>query len=493
MRKMFHGRYWLLVSLFAIFWALASAAVYWIIPSVIAAAYEGRSLSFLNNILSGRGSVSLEAYLELWAQRSGAIPPAGILHMATICMIAFFRKKHRDPNIESPISPSVGDLALIFFAGAFLVLAALVGPRGDYFAYVREWVIVLEGGDPWSTTGNFNGFGPMFSWQTTDHFNAYGPLFNALAPVLWINPLANKVLFAFSYVAFLCWLILDIGARRGLSPVSWPVVSFWLLNPFVWVEIVYYAHLDVLLALACVVSVHGCLKRTEILSGISLATGILLKYIPIVILPFLVIRHLRARWQLLASCAATIFLGFSLSVWMWGTSTFAPMLFAASRAPNGSVYDLLNQMFTPQTVPSLPLRSELEAANTDFVPLFCLAITGLGIFGWCAAKRTEPALSAVLALLVTFLFYHVGYVNYEMILFLVASYWAVLEWNNIKRDVLVQGSLIAHFGVLAAIDIAIVLGFVGYANYGTFFIALKFLTGLILLAALMRFSTRNSA
>jgi hypothetical protein len=56
-----------------------------------------------------------------------------------------------------------------------------------------------------------------------------------------------------------------------------------------------------------------------------------------------------------------------------------------------------------------------------------LLAAGLGEFAWCIVRQTEPALSAALAVLITLLLYRVGYINYEMVLFFLISYWAVYE------------------------------------------------------------------
>ena len=60
--------------------------------------------------------------------------------------------------------------------------------------------------------GEFSGYGPVGFGAD---FNAYGPLFNVLAPLVWVNPLANKLLFAFSYLVYVVWLIKDFAPRRG--------------------------------------------------------------------------------------------------------------------------------------------------------------------------------------------------------------------------------------------------------------------------------------
>ena len=53
--------------------------------------------------------------------------------------------------------------------------------------------------------------------------------------------------------------------------------------------------------------------------------GILLKYMPIVILPFLVFSERRFHFRLLSFCVGVVILGFVVSAIIWGTSTFWPL------------------------------------------------------------------------------------------------------------------------------------------------------------------------
>ena len=154
----------------------------------------------------------------------------------------------------------------------------------------------------------------------------------------WLNPLFNKLLFAFSYLVYVIWLIKEHGPRRSFDASSWFCYGLLLLNLFPWVQIAYLGHFDVLVGLACVAAVHSLVYRKDALSGTYLASGILLKFIPIVILPFLAFNGRRFHFRLVGCCVAFVALGFLASVLVWGTSTFAPLAFAATRAPIWSIY-----------------------------------------------------------------------------------------------------------------------------------------------------------
>ena len=216
-------------------------------------------------------------------------------------------------------------------------MTVLSWAQGDYkYFYLDEWMVVLGGHDPW-----------LCGTPRNPTCNSYGPLFNALAPLVWVNPLANKLLFAFSYLAYVIWLIKDLAPRRGLVALSWPWLSLWILNPFPWVEIAYFGYFDVLVALACVAAVHSLISKRDGVSGTYLAVGILLKYMPIVILPFLVFSERRFHFRLLSFCVGVVIFGLVVSTLIWGTSTFLPLALAALRQPAWSIYDVLASAHSP--------------------------------------------------------------------------------------------------------------------------------------------------
>src|SRR5262249_14033831 len=409
----------------------------WVMPTIITAAYEDRRLLILNWVFQGRATLPLEHYLARWSVIDGAIPLAGLLHLAIIRFILSICYQDQVPHLNTTRADSRINFALIVFSATFLGWTILSGAHQDYVAYLEEWMAILRGRDPWSMSS---------------YFNAYGPVFNLLAPLAWVNPLANKLLFAFVYLVFMIWLIKDFRVDRGLVVLSWPMVVFWLLNLFLWVEIGYFGHFDALVAAACVAAVHHRVRGKDAVSGICLALGILLKYLPIVILPFLAFDERRFRFRLSTYCILFVVLGFVLSVLVWGTSTFTPLMFAATREPSSSIYNLLGQ-------PAFsPVRLIWDLPNGNWLPIPFLLTAGLGVFVWAMIWRIEPALSAVLAVLATLLFYQSGYIQYQIILFFLMSYWVVSERERLKNHYFLIGLLVGYFGFITFLDLAYMLG-----------------------------------
>jgi hypothetical protein len=384
---------------------------------------------------------------------------AALLHLGIVFYIGTIDRKHAIRPLDTAISWTPSNLMLVLFSGMFLALTIMGNVKGDYWCYGQEWLAILEGRDPWA---------PTFP------LNAYGPLFNVLAPLFWIASLAPKLLFAFAYVFYVIWLIKDFGAARGVVALSWPAVVFWLVNPYPWVEIAYCGHLDVLVALACVAAVHSQEQGKKVLSAFWLAIGILIKYLPIVILPFFVFNERRLRLRTFSSCAVLVALGLTMSTLVWGHSTFSPLTYAATRDSNNSIYELLGSVWASPHLDSLEKPLGLAA--------------GLAVLTWCVMQRLGFALSAVLAILVTLLFYRVGSINYQMVLFFLVSYWAVSNWQQLKEYSVLSAVLISYFGLLAATDIAIFFGWERYGDYSMAVVLLKFLVGCALLGGLLHFS-----
>ena len=428
------------IAFYAITYLFWVSFAYWAAPSIVARDKE--NLSIQNFVAAALLAV--------------------LLHVMIVLFIWRIDHKHRNRFLEAAHPYSRANVTLIVFSAAFLALAVLSGIHGDYYDHLHEWSAVLGGRDPWEGEG----------------FNTYGPLFNVLAPLAWTNPLTNKLLFSFSYLVFVVWLIKDFASRRRCDALSWSSIGLWLLNPFPWEQIAYYGYFDVLVSLACVWAVHSLVGRKDGASGIYLALGILLKYMPIVMLPFLVFSERRFHFRLLTSCAGVVILGLFVSVLIWGTSTFLPLTIAATREPILSIYTVL-----PST--HSPLRPFLHSLNVDWLDKSLLFTAGLGTFTWCIFRQIEPALSSALAILVTLLFYRIGYANYQMVFFSLILYWAVSNWPQFKEHSVLAVLLIGYFSFLAISNLAFWWGLIGSIFYSKIALALlQFLLGCALLIRL---------
>jgi hypothetical protein len=369
-------------------------------------------------------------------------------------------------------------LVLVVLSAAFLAATIQQGVRQDYYLYRGIWGVVREGHDPWWLSLGFFGNYPT---------NAYGPLFNALAIFEWFNPLLPKLLFAWAYLLFAANTIKASrrAMSRGLGAAVGGIIWFW--NPYAWIEIAHYGHFDVLIGLSCVAAVAARIVRRDVTSGVSLALGVLLKYIPGVLLPFLILDRGRFRLRLLGAALAVIAMGFGLSLLIWGWATFRPISFAVGRQSEYlSVYRFLEGSYSP--IKGLDIRRDLRYLTT---PLLLLAL--LRAWNWCRRRGTEPASASVLATLITLLMYHVGFPQYQMVLFVLASYWIVRKWEALERRRLLLVALGCYFAWIATFDIIEATKGVDYRAMRDWAGLVTFVLGSLVIAGIVRSSPIEAA
>lgn len=306
-------------------------------------------------------------------------------------------------------------------AAAFLGVAVLAGYRQDYFFYEEIWYHVLRGEDPWFLVTGMLGQYPL---------NAYGPLFNLFAGAAWINPRAPRLLGAFAYLMFATATCRAFAARRPGRAIAWLAPLVLLANPYPWIEAAFFGHFDVIVALATLAAVRARERGRESLSGLWLAAGALLKYLPMALLPILADdregKPLRFRRRLLMTAIVVIAGGMAISALVWGRSTFAPIELAATRPAMGA--SLARSIRGPYS----PLRGTEIAVNIE--TLSTLAQLGSIAAAWWWSRARRPAieaavLSAVMGLVV---FYRVGYPQYQMSPFVLGWAWLLDGWDRLR-------------------------------------------------------------
>ncbi len=127
----------------------------------------------------------------------------------------------------------------------------------------------MAGDDPWVTG------------------NAYGPAYNLIAVAYSLHTLLPKLIFAFAWIAGSWHLVRELA--RLYIGVPWQI--FWLvalpLNPLFWVQVLGYGSVDGLIASICLLAIASHQSSRYSIAGSVLALAVLLKFYPIVIVPFL--------------------------------------------------------------------------------------------------------------------------------------------------------------------------------------------------------------
>ncbi len=220
----------------------------------------------------------------------------------------------------------------------------------------------------------------------------------------------------------------------------------WLWNPFPWVEIALFGHFDILVGVACVAAVHARERGRDVRAGLSLAAGVLLKYIPIVLLPFLALDDGRVRRRLLWVAVTATAPGDGPELQLLGFFDLA------SPVPRGRSR-VLPAVDLPVPAGS---RSPLHWLGLTDLDSWSTPIMALALFvawSWCRRRRPDVASSAVLAVLTTLLFYKVGFPQYQMVLFAIASYWACRDWEVLEANPPLRVALGVYFGWIALFNV----------------------------------------
>jgi hypothetical protein len=176
-----------------------------------------------------------------------------------------------------------------------------------------------------------------------------------------------------------------------------------------------------------------------------------LKLIPVVIVPFLAFDlaggRVRVRGRLLAAAVLPMVLGYGVSFGVWGPAVFRPFRFGTQR---GST---LLSIFRFLRGGASPLRRFVGAQGVDAWSLPCLAAAGLVVLVVCQRRRTDPATSALAAVLTTLLFYQVGFVQYQMVPFLLMAFWLGRHAPAVARDRVLAAAIGGYFGWLTLFDV----------------------------------------
>lgn len=302
-------------------------------------------------------------------------------------------------------------LIKLLFAGFSLVVLALsmtLPMDGDYEKYAAQWQWILQGGNPWfRDNGEFTG-------------NAYGPVHVLLTWVYGLHPLLPRTLFVAAWLGLATWTWRRLAESSEAVPRSLAVylALFLFLNPFFWVFTLVYATHDTLVALSCVAAVVAVNRRRYALAGVSLAAGTMLKFIPIMMLPFLALSHRHEiRWSMIAGFLGTSAVGFGVAVAVWGPSVFEPLLFAAGRESKMlSIFFFLRGTWSP-------LRLWIPEPNLDSLSLPCMVIAYGLLALYYVRTRPPTMLIATLSLFVPFVFYKVGHQQFYCVLFFLIPAW----------------------------------------------------------------------
>jgi Glycosyltransferase family 87 len=270
---------------------------------------------------------------------------------------------------------------------------------GDYQSYLRQWQLVLDGDDPWSTN------------------NRYGPLHNVIAFLVPWGPLAPKFFMVGVLLIANAALVLNLLRERGLAPIQLIYLLAIPTNLLV-VGVGGSRGLNDSVVAALLVFAVLFRHRSHFLAtGVFVGLAALLKYYPILLLPFFALngKERTLHWSVIASGASVFFLGLGLAVAIWGKAPLVAIWEGSDRPPKIlSILASLGELYGRYGRGIVPW---LIGNNTYFVVGGAAAAL---LFAWKACLNWLEGV--VLGFFVVLVLYKVGHEQfYVPWLFMVAS------------------------------------------------------------------------
>ncbi|PPE81412.1 hypothetical protein C3941_01465 [Kaistia algarum] len=264
-------------------------------------------------------------------------------------------------------------------------LAVMAGVQHDYVYYLAQWQLVLAGADAWSTD------------------NAYGPLHTSLAILLPLGTLAPKLFMVGAMLAANTALAVRLLAIRP-QPDAWLHYAIVILANVAVISLaVIYGLNDGLVAALIVAAVLLRFSGALAWAGAMLGLAVLLKFYPLLLIPFFALDGRRFSFRLTIAALATVAIGLVAACAVFGDDWLAAVRFGAGREPK-----LLSVLAALASAPALVGGAGsldwLIRHNAAFVlatAALCLAITWWRRIAWLDAS--------VLALLAVLLVYKVGH------------------------------------------------------------------------------------
>ena len=233
---------------------------------------------------------------------------------------------------------------LIFFAVAFRVILLLVIPNlsQDFYRFIWDGRMLFEGFNPYLSKPEtfitdgiapvnqakelYNGMGKL----NASHYTNYPP-FSQFC--YWIAALFAKKSILGSVVVMRLQIILaDIGilfiGSKLLQLLNFPVkkIFYYLLNPFIILELTGNLHFEAVMALFLILSLYLLFKNQWILAAIALGISVSVKLIPLLFLPIFLYYFWRRPKNKLTTNGFLQFIGFCSIVILTNIILFAPFL-----------------------------------------------------------------------------------------------------------------------------------------------------------------------
>ena len=292
------------------------------------------------------------------------------------------------------------------------LITILNGPRHDYKSYVRQWLLIFNGNDPWIGTDN-----------------AYGPIHNLFSLFAVINPILPKFIFVVVFFySFYKLNFTNYKLIKGKDNISNKILSLIVsMCPVLIIVAPLNANNDTLVcglviyALFIHLSLDGS-KKAQLITGILFGFASMIKVYPLIVsIPFL-IRNFKIKFTFLLSLSSTLFAIIFLSYTVWGNSIFQPIFFASGReSTHFSIFYFLRSTFN---------------LNIDSFNTLLMILVMVIIFFIIQYKNIDLIPSTIIIFLPVLSIYKVAHIQFFLFFFatlpLLARYLKQYDLNELK-------------------------------------------------------------
>ena len=301
--------------------------------------------------------------------------------------------------------------------------------EGDYQHYKNQWQDTLNGRPYLNEKNKFNG-------------NAYGPIHLIFSLLFLINESLPKLIYIFIYF-LLVYFFIKIAEEEKYSTNKIVILMYMLLFslPLARTTVIEGA-LELVFVFFVVLGLHFYYKKKYFSCGLFMSLGFLLKFINIVMLPFLVINskiNFRdglkkyINFKILLSFLLPIFLVYSIFYFIFGKEIFYPFIFGLKRGSGHlSIYHLFETLLK----------------NSIFIEynLLFIFILLLILFIYYIRKDINPIFASVSSILVFILFLKLILIHYIFSIIFLLLYIYIIYSNEInKSKILIPKIYVLHY------------------------------------------------
>ena len=177
-----------------------------------------------------------------------------------------------------------------------------------------------------------------------------------------------------------------------------------------------YGSLDAVPAALSLAALHCRVRGNLSLSGLLLGCGVLVKFYPLILLPFLMYEHRRLLWAPGLACAGLVAAGMAVSFLLWGESTLNPILFATDRP--GSMLSIFRVISAhPETA-----RALFGTTDVGWASIYLMGLAGATVWAVAAWRNLPVVEASMLGFLAVITSYKVGNQQFLLTFVLLAAY-----------------------------------------------------------------------